>query len=200
MRIRCARDGAPAWQGWRGVVGLGEAGHGLARQAWQGQARQGPARLGVAWQAWQCWAGLGQAWFGRAGKARPGVAGRGAAGRGLAGEACLGVARIVLVWQARHGAARPGKARQGTWAGTSARTTNQHNTMEQTHSKALMAYAGQLYDAYMTGCGGIDWLDKPLPSWADYVCNPNNKRRVEAWVDVARVAIRIETEVRDGQL
>ena len=72
--------------------------------------------------------------------------------------------------------------------------------MEQTHSKALLAYAGQLYDAYMTGCGGIDWLDKPLPSWSDYVCNPNNKRRVEAWVDVARVAIRIETEVRDNAL
>ena len=72
--------------------------------------------------------------------------------------------------------------------------------METTHSKALLAYAGQLYDAYMRGCGGIDWLDKPLPSWSDYVCNPNNKRRVEAWVDVARVAIRIETEVRDGQL
>ena len=72
--------------------------------------------------------------------------------------------------------------------------------METTHSKALMAYAGQLYDAYMTGCGGLDWLEKPLPSWADYVCNPNNKRRVEAWVDVARVAIRIETEVRDNAL
>ena len=54
--------------------------------------------------------------------------------------------------------------------------------METTHSKALLAYAGQLYDAYMTGCGGIDWLDKPLPSWA------------------ARVAIRIETEVRDNAL
>jgi hypothetical protein len=94
------------------------------------------------------------------------------------------------------------KARQGKEHGRAHPQEQQtnNNPMETTHSKALMAYAGQLYDAYMTGCGGIDWLDKPLPSWSDYVCNPNNKRRVEAWVDVARVAIRIETEVRDGQL
>jgi hypothetical protein len=52
----------------------------------------------------------------------------------------------------------------------------------------------------MAGCGGKDWLDNPFPTWAEYVCDPMNKRRVEAWVDVARVAIKIETEVRDGQL
>ena len=52
----------------------------------------------------------------------------------------------------------------------------------------------------MAGCGGKDWLDNPFPTWAEYVCKPENKRRVEAWVDVARVAIKIETEVRDGQL
>ena len=72
--------------------------------------------------------------------------------------------------------------------------------MTNEHSKAMMTYAGQLYEAYMKGCGGLDWLEKPLPTWAEYVCNPENKRRVEAWVDVARVAIKIETEVRDGQL
>ena len=72
--------------------------------------------------------------------------------------------------------------------------------MTNEHSKAMMTYAGMLYEAYMAGCGGIDWMDKPLPTWAEYVCDPMNKRRVEAWIDVARVAIRIETEVRDGQL
>jgi hypothetical protein len=72
--------------------------------------------------------------------------------------------------------------------------------MTNEHSKAMMTYAGQLYEAYMKGCGGKDWLDNPFPTWAEYVCKPENKRRVEAWVDVARVAIKIETEVRDGQL
>jgi hypothetical protein len=121
---------------------------------------------------WHGAAGQGSAWQGKAWNvARRGSAWRGGAGHGK-----------------EHGRAFPQEQQ-----------TN-NNPMETTHSKALMAYAGQLYDAYMTGCGGIDWLDKPLPSWSDYVCNPNNKRRVEAWVDVARVAIRIETEVRDNAL
>lgn len=72
--------------------------------------------------------------------------------------------------------------------------------METTNSNALMSYAGQLYEAYMKGCGGLDWLDKPLPTWAEYVCNPENKRRVEAWVAVARVAIRLENDARDEAL
>jgi len=72
--------------------------------------------------------------------------------------------------------------------------------MTNEHSKAMMTYAGMLYKAYMKGCGGKDWLDKPFPTWAEYVCDPLNKRRVEAWIDVARVAIKIETEVRDNAL
>ena len=72
--------------------------------------------------------------------------------------------------------------------------------MTNEHSKAMMTYAGMLYEAYMAVCGGKDWLDKPFPTWAEYVCDPMNKRRVEAWVDVARVAIKIETEVRDNAL
>ena len=214
-----------SWRGWARILArLGKAGLGRAwlgmSTAWnmarRGVAWLGPARQGAAWP--------GTAWnMARRGEARPGMAwnlarlgtarlGRARHERGMEyggarhGEAWHGEARRGWAWHgmwrggAGRGLAGRGRARQGTWAGTSARTTNQHNTMEQTHSKALMAYAGQLYDAYMRGCGGIDWLDKPLPSWADYVCNPNNKRRVEAWVDVARVAIKIETEVRDNAL
>ena len=130
--------------------------------------------------------------------AGPGMAGRGVARAWQEHGMESGPDRLGGAGQERGMAWREQGMEQGRAYPQEQQTNN--NTMEQTHSKALMAYAGQLYDAYMTGCGGIDWLDKPLPSWSDYVCNPNNKRRVEAWVDVARVAIRIETEVRDGQL
>jgi hypothetical protein len=46
----------------------------------------------------------------------------------------------------------------------------------------------------------MDWADDPLPPWHEYVCNPNNKRRVEGWVAVAKVACKIETEIRDQAL
>jgi hypothetical protein len=38
------------------------------------------------------------------------------------------------------------------------------------------------------------------PTWADFVCDPLNKVSVFCWVEVARVALKIETEVRDAQL
>ena len=102
----------------------------------------------------------------------------------------------------RQGDARRGKARarQGTWAGTSARTTNQHNNMdsESLHSNALMNYAGLLYSAYMKEARAHH--NMTTPTWADFVCDPLNKVSVFCWVEVARVALKIETEVRDAQL
>jgi hypothetical protein len=38
------------------------------------------------------------------------------------------------------------------------------------------------------------------PTWADFVCDPLNKVSVFCWVEVARAALKIESEVRDGQL
>jgi len=105
---------------------------------------------------------------------------------------------------ARRRPARQGKskacARQGTWAGTSARTTNQHNNMdsESLHSNALMNYAGLLYSAYMKEARAHH--NMTTPTWADFVCDPLNKVSVFCWVEVARVALKIETEVRDAQL
>jgi hypothetical protein len=38
------------------------------------------------------------------------------------------------------------------------------------------------------------------PTWADFVCDPLNKVSVFCWVEVARIALKIETEVRDNAL
>jgi hypothetical protein len=69
---------------------------------------------------------------------------------------------------------------------------------ESLHSNALMNYAGLLYSAYMKEARAHHNIT--TPTWADFVCDPLNKVSVFCWVDVARVAIKIETEVRDGQL
>jgi hypothetical protein len=102
--------------------------------------------------------------------------------------------------RALHGGAGHGAAWQGTWAGISARTTNQHNNMdsESLHSNALMNYAGLLYSAYMKEARAHH--NMTTPTWADFVCDPLNKVSVFCWVEVARVALKIETEVRDAQL
>lgn len=68
------------------------------------------------------------------------------------------------------------------------------------HSKALLTYAGQLYTAYTQSVASEDYDAKLIPRWDQFVCDPMNKRRVEGWIDVARVAIKIETEVRDEAL
>jgi len=70
--------------------------------------------------------------------------------------------------------------------------------MTNEHSKAMMTYAGQLYDAYMKEARAR--YNLPTPTWADFVCEPLNKVSVFCWVEVARVAIKIETEVRDNAL
>ena len=77
---------------------------------------------------------------------------------------------------------------------------NQHNTMdsESLHSNALMNYAGLLYSAYMREARAH--YNMTTPTWADFVCDPLNKVSVFCWVEVARVALKIETEVRDAQL
>ena len=72
-------------------------------------------------------------------------------------------------------------------------------TLEQP-SQALLAYAGQLYTAFNKAVGGMDWADDPLPPWHEYASNPTNTRRVEGWVAVAKVACKIETEIRDQAL
>jgi hypothetical protein len=119
------------------------------------------------------------------------------------GTAWRGAARLEQGMEygvARQGSARQGLARQGTRAGTSARTTNQHNNMdsESLHSNALMNYAGLLYSAYMKEARAHH--NMTTPTWADFVCDPLNKVSVFCWVEVARVALKIETEVRDAQL
>ncbi len=77
---------------------------------------------------------------------------------------------------------------------------NQHNNMdsESLHSNALMNYAGLLYSAYMKEARAHH--NMTTPTWADFVCDPLNKVSVFCWVEVARVALKIETEVRDAQL
>ena len=146
-----------------------------------GEARQGLARQGTTWNL--AWHGAARRGGARLGKARPGSARQG-------------------IWQGRalHGGAGHGAAWQGTWAGTSASTTNQHNNMdsESLHSNALMNYAGLLYSAYMQEARAHH--NMTTPTWADFVCDPLNKVSVFCWVEVARVALKIETEVRDAQL
>jgi hypothetical protein len=75
-----------------------------------------------------------------------------------------------------------------------------NNTMdsESLHSNALMNYAGLLYSAYMKEARAHH--NMTTPTWADFVCDPLNKVSVFCWVEVARVALKIETEVRDAQL
>ncbi len=77
---------------------------------------------------------------------------------------------------------------------------NQHNKMdsESLHSNALMNYAGLLYSAYMREARAHH--NMTTPTWADFVCDPLNKVSVFCWVEVARIALKIETEVRDAQL
>jgi len=69
---------------------------------------------------------------------------------------------------------------------------------ESLHSNALMNYAGLLYSAYMKEARAR--YNMTTPTWADFVCDPLNKVSVFCWVEVARVALKIETEVRDAQL
>jgi len=80
------------------------------------------------------------------------------------------------------------------------KNNKQHNNMdnEPQHSNALMNYAGLLYSAYMKEARAHHKIT--TPTWADFVCEPLNKVSVSCWVEVARVALKIETEVRDAQL
>jgi hypothetical protein len=75
-----------------------------------------------------------------------------------------------------------------------------HNNMdsESLHSNALMNYAGLLYSAYMKEARAHH--NMTTPTWADFVCDPLNKVSVFCWVEVARTALKIETEVRDNAL
>ena len=61
-----------------------------------------------------------------------------------------------------------------------------------------MNYAGLLYEAYMREARSCYKMD--TPTWSDFVCEPLNKVSVFCWVEVARAALKIESEVRDGQL
>jgi len=105
-----------------------------------------------------------------------------------------------------YGDARRGKARarheRGKEQGLAHPQEQQtkHNNMdsESLHSNALMNYAGLLYSAYMKEARSHH--NMTTPTWADFVCDPLNKVSVFCWVEVARVALKIETEVRDAQL
>jgi hypothetical protein len=77
-------------------------------------------------------------------------------------------------------------------------TNNNNMDSESLHSNALMNYAGLLYSAYMKEARSHH--NMTTPTWADFVCDPLNKVSVFCWVEVARVALKIETEVRDAQL
>jgi len=62
-----------------------------------------------------------------------------------------------------------------------------------------MNYAGLLYSAYMKEARA-HYKHMSTATWADFVCDPLNKVSVFCWVEVARIALKIETEVRDAQL
>ena len=81
----------------------------------------------------------------------------------------------------------------------SARTTNQHNSMEQTHSNALMNYAGALYSAYLNAAKEHH-SEMSITSWPDFVCDPLNKVSVGCWIAVAKVAVKMENDARDSAL
>ena len=80
-----------------------------------------------------------------------------------------------------------------------ARTTNQHNTMETTHSNALMNHAGALYSAYMAAAKR-EFTALNAPTWPDFVCDPLNKVSVGCWIAVAKVAVKMENDARDSAL
>lgn len=71
--------------------------------------------------------------------------------------------------------------------------------MEQTHSKALMTYAGQLYDAYLNAAKEHH-PEMRITSWPDFVCEPLNKVSVGCWIAVAKVAVKMENDARDNAL
>jgi hypothetical protein len=62
-----------------------------------------------------------------------------------------------------------------------------------------MNYAGLLYSAYMREARA-HYSHMSTATWADFGCDGVNKVSVFCWVEVARVALKIETEVRDAQL
>jgi hypothetical protein len=103
---------------------------------------------------------------------------------------------------ARRGAAWLCPARHGKEQGRAhpqeQQTNNNNMDSESLHSNALMNYAGLLYSAYMKEARAHH--NMTTPTWADFVCDPLNKVSVFCWVEVARVALKIETEVRDAQL
>jgi hypothetical protein len=104
--------------------------------------------------------------------------------------------------RARQGSARleQGKSTARNKGGHIRKHNKQHKTMdsESLHSNALMNYAGLLYSAYMREARAHH--NMTTPTWADFVCDPLNKVSVFCWVEVARIALKIETEVRDAQL
>jgi hypothetical protein len=112
-----------------------------------------------------------------------------------------------LAWNlARPGKARPGRSAAGQEHGKEQgrahpqeqQTNNNNMDSESLHSNALMNYAGLLYSAYMKEARAHH--NMTTPTWADFVCDPLNKVSVFCWVEVARIALKIETEVRDAQL
>ena len=71
--------------------------------------------------------------------------------------------------------------------------------MEQTHSNALMNYAGALYSAYMAAAKR-EFTALNAPTWPDFVCDPLNKVSVGCWIAVAKVAVKMENDARDSAL
>jgi hypothetical protein len=70
---------------------------------------------------------------------------------------------------------------------------------ESKNSQALLNYAGLLYEAYMSESMRSSPYIQRTP-WASYVCDPLNKAGTKCWVAVARVAIKLENDAREGLL
>ena len=62
-----------------------------------------------------------------------------------------------------------------------------------------MSYAGSLYSAYMAEAKK-EWPEISAPLWANFVCDPLNKVSVGCWIAVAKVAVKMENDARDGAL
>lgn len=137
---------------------------------WRGEARRGQARLGAAWHG--IWRGMAR---------------RGAAG-------------LRKAWNvARHGRARHGTSTAWNKGGHIRKNNKPTQPMEQTHSNALMNYAGALYAAYLTAAKEHHQKMR-ITSWPDFVCDPLNKVSVGCWIAVAKVAVKMENDARDNLL
>lgn len=62
---------------------------------------------------------------------------------------------------------------------------------EQTEvDKAVAELADALYTRYCEAVGGKAFDERPLPTWQEFSTNPHRKKQADAWVEVAKEALR----------